>query len=514
MQTTKARPRLDMLFYLGIVLAGLITMTSGCGNTSVTDQPSVDGCKPAAIADTGGDQWLELGNTDVTQLGKYEASPEFKYKWDGPEGLSDYNVAQPYYVATKAGDFLFTLTVTSVKCNTNAQSYAMIHVISEPKRGTPATVQARDRLGRLQTYQTGYISDDHKEHYRAQYLHVGTGIYALKGLPEELDLTPPNFKVNRQPQGSCWAEGGRSTCEANVFYVFKKAVTISAQRIIDCSGFGSAASGGQISVDDCVDPKGVVYESDYPYNGHDNKCNKSAPFREKAQRAYIVKSATGGTAKWSDLKLAMFQFGSMEICGSAGALQNGGWVKNPGGGAVNHCYAAFGFLKGELHGQPAGEYLPIQNSWGDWGGGPGLHKGQGAYDIRASDGETIRSAVLTENKLPVFGVPCPPPIVDGGPDKTIRQIPGTPQFVQIGTPKLSGQSYKWDHESLLKDPKSYLNAQVYAAPLHTTKFRVTSQNSCAEAHAEVTVHVIEKLGGRVYEILETGPRLMEYAYAN
>lgn len=477
---------------------------SACGPQGSADGTKpADGCLPIAVADTGGDVYFtpDPVQSKISRLGT-PGLPGMDYEWSPKEGLSDSRVPQPYVKAPE-DRVVYTLRVTS-RCNT-AVANARVVMLKEFK-GPIQKVRAQDNKGVFHDYPTGY-NPGFLEHYRGQHLHMPKGgIFkkqAHKAFPEEFNQTPPNFHVNRQPNGSCWAEGARSAAEAALFYVAGKQIHISTQRIIDCSGFGSAASGGQISIDDFLAPKGVVYEADYPYTGRDGRCNKSAPFREQSKQNYFIRSASGGSPEWDDMKNAFMEYGAGEICGSASSLRNGGWVSNPGNGGTNHCYSANGWLKGELHGQEAGEYIIVQNSWGaDWG-----TKGQGYYKI-APDGKKIRSSVMTENKFPSFGSPCPPPVVDPGKDKTITLLDGRPNSVYIGTPALPGQSYLWspEYDSANKILSDARIAEPIASPSRTTKYKIvarreaTAQCPALEASSEMTVHVYRETGNLLMEI--------------
>lgn len=490
-----------------IFLLCLFLLTA-CGKDSgfVPVAPG-DNCEPKAVAEAGGDQYLELGNTDVAQLGSDKFPSGLKFKWDGPEGLDSYDSSNPYFYAKVPGDFLFTLTVTSDKCGGKAIDYAMIHVLAEPKKGNAETIRSRDRFGKLQTYFLGYRPTLLKN--KTPVVHMGTGVFGIKkGFPDEMNLRPPQFHVNRQPNGSCWAEGCRSAAEATYFYVTKVWEWLSAQNVINCSGDGSAAGGGQISTGWLV-KFGLVREKDDPYNGYDHRCDKNIQPFFKAKRDFHVGDKNGNDPQWPDLVQAMNEFGAGEICGSASSLGNGGWVSNPGTGGTNHCYSTFGYAPGEKYGKPAGPYLRVMNSWGGEGKDEWGIKGEGYYRI-APDGVKIRSSVMTENKFIDMGSPCPPPVIEGG-EKTIRQVPGTPQFVMIGKPATVGQTYLWDNGSMLKNPKSVNDAQVLAQPPHTLDFKVTTKNSCAEAHAIWTVHVVEDIGGHLFEMTATGPREIKNA---
>jgi len=495
------RPVILEYAFFALILFGVATviLITSCGEDtqiapSISEEKPhiVPDCEPKPVSDAGSDKYIiaKKDSPDFVKIGTPESKGS-EYEWSPGLGIDSPKSATTLARPTKTT--VYTLTVKNA-CGV-AKSGVTIHVLKSTLAAESFKVTAKDKFGKKQEYFTGYVPSE-MQYHRAQYLHMPkNGFNRLA--PEELDLTPPSFHVNRQPNGSCWAEGARSSAEAGLFYIMKKAVHVSTQRIIDCSGFGSAQFGGQISIDDFLPPNGVVYEADYPYTGYDQKCKKTAPFHEQAKKTYIVRHEDGGKATWPDVKNASAAFGMMEICGSAGALGNGGWDSTPDSGAENHCYSNFGYLKGDIHGQPPGDYMIVQNSWGqDWGGGKGLHPGQGAYRI-APNGVDIKGSVLTENKVAVFEAVCPPPTSDGGEDKTILKIPGTGQSVKIGTPAVKGQTYSWSPEDGLDDPKI---AEPIASPEKTTVYTVFARNDCATVSSKVVVRVYQEINGEMAEV--------------
>lgn len=453
-------------------------------------------CTPKPVTDSGSVYYIAKGPgapiPDSVQIG-IQLENGLESRFEPGDGLSNPNAAQP--IASPDTTTTYVQTVRNPRCNLEAKGAITVIVLKEGKKDQGFVVIGGKK------YPTGY-NDFYRflNEYRATYLHMGTGYYAsTRFQPEEHNLRPPQFHVNSQPAGSCWSEGARSGGEATYYYVTKKWEWISTQRIIDCSGFGSAAGGGQIAVDDFIN-HGLVREADYPYNGHDNRCKKDVAAFTKAKRTFIVRDKNGNFPTWPDIKQAMLEFGAGEICGSAGSLGDGGWVANPGGGPTNHCYSAFGYAKGELHGQPAGEYLRVMNSWSSgWG-----ISGEGYYRI-SKDGIKITSNVMTENKWIDLGSPCPPPKVDAGPDKTILQVPGMPEVVEVGVAPEIDQTYEWKIISGDTNPSIFksspLLSKALVKPSKTTRLQLNAKNACAEAHAEVTIHVWRKtFDGKTLEV--------------
>ncbi len=474
-----------------LVFLVLVILVSACGK--VTDFIVDNSCSPAAVADAGADQYIAydpdptviLPLPDRAQIGTPQKAG-LSYHWEPAEGLSDQNVAQP--IAKPVKNTVYTLSVKSERCGTEKVSPVTVFVMRQKMRAEDMSIVIGG-----ERFPTGY-TDLHQfvDQYRASYLHMGTGYYAaMKAVSDVIDLTPPGFHVNRQPQGSCWAEGARSCGEATYFYVTGKHEHISTQRIIDCSGFGSAGSGGQISVDDFVS-HGLVKEADYPYNGHDNRCKKDVLGFYKAKSTFVLRDKNGGRPKMQDLLQAHQAFGASEDCGSAGALGSGGYMKNPGGGSTNHCWGGFGIRKHPTEGWYC---RVVQNSWGttNFGGGEGLSPGQGCYGFK-SDG-SISTGIIAENKFVDMGSPCPPPKADAGPDKTILLMPNLPDFavVGVGGPVVD-HTYQWSVIS--GDMSAYIENPISPVTLvrvkKSTRLKLTVKNKCAEAHAEMKITVWSK----------------------
>lgn len=332
-------------------------------------------------------------------------------------------------------------------------------------------------------YPTGYFPG-FKQYYRAQYrdFSVKAGHTAADPIPEEFDLKPFVQRIRRQLCGDCWGQAAITTFEALVGWVDRVSRYMSVQRIIDCSGYGSCG-GGQISLGDFEGPnKGAVYEADYPYQGRNTKCKTGLPFHEQTKSTFFVRNLD-----WPSLKRALMESGPLEVCGSSSALGSGGWVSRNPGGRTDHCYSLVGWYQGAKHGKPAGEYGIIANSWGDKsssGGGWG-DNGYGYY-LLAKDGVELDGSVITEAAGMEYKAPCPMPIADGGPDRTIKLIPGAPNAVRIGAPGDIDTQYQWDNADTLNSSSL---AQPIASPKKTTVYEVTATNKCGRVSARVTVHV-------------------------
>lgn len=234
---------------------------------------------------------------------------------------------------------------------------------------------------------------------------------------KEIDFSQVSYSpVRGQVQGSCWAEGGASAFELswNSIVAGSKMV-FSSQDIIDCSGLGTARSGGQSSLAYALD--GLALNSDYPYTGRDGSCKKSVDRHNPLTQAPFVRGATGGFPTEREINYVLNTMGAMEICGCAGALGSGGWQEQARSCGTNHCYAHGGMRLGTNYGKSASWYHGMKNSWGDgvqstlnpggrnWGGFP---NGWGWYKLAKEAGGKIYGSVITELQLADAGPRVPP----------------------------------------------------------------------------------------------------------
>lgn len=265
-------------------------------------------------------------------------------------------------------------------------------------------VIAKDKFGVDQEYFTGYVPSP--EQYKRVQFRDFRGKQG--SLPKELDLRPYVQRIRRQQCGDCWAQGGMTIFEMAVSFYDKKSIFGSVQDVIDCSGYGSC-NGGQLSVGHYVKPKGVVYESDYPYKGYNQKCKTGVQKREFAESAYFIRPLTP-----ENIRKAATEGAFIEVCGSARALGNGGWVSSNPSGMTDHCYGYVGYYDGSAHGKAAGTYDGIANSWGSsWG-----ENGFGFY--RSKSEQDFGGDVITEAQAIMYKPVCTPqPLADAGGDKII-----------------------------------------------------------------------------------------------
>ncbi len=255
------------------------------------------------------------------------------------------------------------------------------------------------------------------EFYRAaKYVNVTADqslidTYAAKG---GLDYRAISYSpVRGQVAGSCWANGSVSAAELNVNSLLPGSKLVFAvQDVIDCSGFGTARGGGQLSLEYALN--GLAYESDYPYTDRDGRCNKSVDRHNPLKQAAILRGADGGFPTEPELITALIKYGAMEVCGSASALGNGGRQDKILSGTTNHCYAYGSARPGKSLGWLDKWYHGMKNSWGDGSNSP-LNlvkgnwgdKGWGDY-VLSTDGTKISGSVITEIMIGFAGDRVPP----------------------------------------------------------------------------------------------------------
>lgn len=233
-------------------------------------------------------------------------------------------------------------------------------------------------------------------------------------LPKTFDMREKCFSpVRGQIQGSCWAEGNVSAYECTQNYIHGTKEVYAVNDVIDCSGFGTARYGGQLSMEYNVHA-GLAKESAYKYTGRDGRCKEDIERFLPLKSAPFLRSAEGRFPSQVELMHAIYQYGAMEVCGSASALGSGGRQDTPRNGSTNHCYAVFGWLDGASMGWLDGVYFIIKNSWGDgtnsplnlargdWG-----DKGYGYYRL-SRDGMKLLGSVITEIQVADTGLPLRP----------------------------------------------------------------------------------------------------------
>lgn len=235
-------------------------------------------------------------------------------------------------------------------------------------------------------------------------------------LPKSWDMRKwSHSPVRGQLQGSCWAEANVSAFELTWNFITGLKEVFAVDDVIQCSGYGTARSGGQLSMAYNV-KEGLAHEADYPYTAKDGRCRESVDRHRPLKAAPFLRGANGGFPTEPELMAAAMQYGAFEVCGSASALGNGGRQDTIRSGSINHCYAYAGWLDGDEMGWlPGVKYHIIKNSWGDcdksnklsngrcWG-----DKGYGYYRL-SRDGKKLSGSVITEIQVADTGLALQPP---------------------------------------------------------------------------------------------------------
>lgn len=232
-----------------------------------------------------------------------------------------------------------------------------------------------------------------------------------------IDYSGVYSPVQGQIQGSCWAEGCGSVMDLAWNAALGTKFHFSVQDVIDCSGYGTARGGGQLSVS-YAQKAGLALEEDYHYTGRDGRCDKNADRIQPLKDAPILRGEDGKFPTELEINYALHMMGPFEVCGSASALKDGGiHTELPSNGATNHCYAHGGMKQVDgvwVHG--------IKNSWGDdgtvsrinpegrdWGANP---PGWGWYRLAKEPGGKILGSVITEIQVAETGLPV---MIPAGP---------------------------------------------------------------------------------------------------
>lgn len=169
----------------------------------------------------------------------------------------------------------------------------------------------------------------------------------------------PVTGVKKQLKSDCWAFAAAATAESNYKIGGGSLTSLSMQQIVDCSGAGSARSGGDPgkALSYCCS-KGLESLSAYPYKGGDYSCSYSS------SKATYKFSTSGGVSGESSMA-SKLQSHVIAIGLDASALSHysGGVLSDCNHRSLNHAVTLVG--KGTQSGKSV---WIIKNSWGtSWG---------------------------------------------------------------------------------------------------------------------------------------------------
>ncbi|CAG2111140.1 unnamed protein product [Medioppia subpectinata] len=235
---------------------------------------------------------------------------------------------------------------------------------------------------------TGFRPDLHTRHSSAHMRPIKAQQIRYTDLPKDFDWRNTSGVVsavkNQGMCGSCWAFSATGNVEGVAAIVTKKSVSLSEQELVDCDKLDQGCNGGlpTNAFKTIIDLGGIESESDYPYDGRNEKCHYNRSLSKLAIDSYVVlPEDETALAQW------LYKFGPISIGINANAMQFyfGGishpmkWLCNPNN--LDHGVLIVGFGVGKtkiLHKtQP---FWIIKNSWGpSWGE-------KGYYRVYRGDG--------------------------------------------------------------------------------------------------------------------------------
>lgn len=207
---------------------------------------------------------------------------------------------------------------------------------------------------------------------RAPFLGDLPKRHSAINLPRKFDWRecgnlPP---VNQQLWNDCWAQGTAAVLEILAeLHKVRGSDRASVQEIIDCSGEGTARSGGYFA-HEMHKVKGGAVSVDYPYRGNDGRCRGGVSARWKLARwGYVGQRGRRPTTE--EMKEAIYAHGPIGVTIYANsALQRftgDGVFRGCQNGGTNHIEVIVGWDDDE------GVWF-VRNSWGPSHGKDGYAK--------------------------------------------------------------------------------------------------------------------------------------------
>lgn len=346
----------------------------------------------------------------------------------------------------------------------------------------------------VERFKTGYIPKKHTGN--GQYWVMPTEA-EMKAVPEKWSIRDygkaADFHAAKQLWNDCWANA-----TANVFSLLASAMDkvltfMSVQAVIDCSGEGSASSGGYMTAKNMLVKYGLVTRDKYPYNGKDNRCKYSKSELEKGLD-YKLKGApwVGSSFMYSkgnntravptakmmqaaairDNSPLLVTVDAYDISGPG--IYNNCSAINSGG---NHMVGIEGWFT-----KDGKDIAQVTNSWGP------NHGVDGVSNIQWECGGAgrLNRGLGVEAATYQYDAKCPMPVPETGPDQTIiKTTPGV--GVLIGMEAKEKETCVWAPKEGLDNPNA---CKTFASPDITTEYHLTVSNECGESTAMVMVNVL------------------------
>ncbi|OWM66286.1 cysteine proteinase COT44-like [Punica granatum] len=264
------------------------------------------------------------------------------------------------------------------------------------------------------------FADLTNEEYRAMFLgtrsdakrrvmkaRAASNRYAVDAhdrLPEAIDWRAKgavNPVKNQGKCGSCWAFSTVAAVEGINQIVTGELISLSEQELVDCDRqYNSGCSGGLMdyAFQFIIDNRGMDTEQDYPYNGNDEKCDRS---RVNSKVVTIDGYEDVPPSDEKALKKAVAHQPvsvAIEASGRAFQLYDSGVFTGDCGTNLDHGVIVVGY--GSNNGL---DYWTVRNSWGpDWG-----EEGYIRMERNVKDNSSGKCGIAVEPSYPTKRSPNP-----------------------------------------------------------------------------------------------------------